>query len=64
MSPEEQFGQILALLSENSKGISELKHSMSEIRLAKEEIEAWKPEVNLRVTDLEKAVNHLGDRVE
>jgi hypothetical protein len=30
----------------------------------KEEIEAWKPELDNRVNDLEKAVNHLGDRVE
>jgi hypothetical protein len=64
MSPEEQFGKILALLGENSKGISELKQTMFEIRLAKEEIEAWRPEVDTRVTDLEKAVNHLGERVE
>ena len=41
-----------------------MKLSISEIRAAKEEIEAWKLEVDHRVTDLEKAVNHLGDRVE
>jgi hypothetical protein len=64
MSPEEQFGKILALLGENSKGITELKQTMSEIRLAKEEIEAWRPEVDTRVTDLEKAVNHLGEWME
>jgi len=40
MSPEEQFGQILDLFSENSKGISELESSMSKIQAAKEEIEA------------------------
>lgn len=51
LSPKELFGQILALLSENSKGILELKSSMSEIRLVKEEIEAWKPEVDHRVAD-------------
>jgi len=62
--PEEQFGQILALLGENSKGIAELKSSMLEIRSAKEEIESWKPVVDHRVADLEKAVNQLGDRVE
>ena len=31
ITPEEQYGQILALLTENKKGISELKEAMSEI---------------------------------
>jgi len=30
-TPEEQLGEILALLSKNSKGINELKSSMSEM---------------------------------
>ena len=51
---EEQFGQILALFSENSKGITDLKLSMSEIQVAKEEIEAWKTEVDHRITDLRR----------
>jgi hypothetical protein len=38
-SPEEQFEQILALLSENSKGITKLKQTMSELKTAKAELE-------------------------
>jgi len=34
-TPEEQFGHILSLLDENSKGITELKHSMEEMKLAR-----------------------------
>ena len=34
-TPKEQFGQILSLLGENSKGITELKHSMEEMKLAR-----------------------------
>lgn len=64
MSPEEQFGHILALLSQNSKGITELKLSMSEMKAAKEDLDAWKPEVDHRVADLEQAVNHLNECVE
>lgn len=63
MTQGEKFGQILALLSENSKGILELKAMMTEIKLAKEEIEAWKPEVDSRMADLESAVSTLGERV-
>ena len=62
-TPEEQFGHILSLLDENSKGITELKHSMEEMKLAKTDFEAWKPEVNHRVADLEHAVNYLGERM-
>ena len=51
---EEQFGQILALFSENSKGITDLKLSMSEIRVVMEEIKAWEPEIDHHVTDLRR----------
>lgn len=34
-TPEEQFGQILVLLDENSKGIANLKQSMEEMKEAK-----------------------------
>jgi hypothetical protein len=61
---EEQFSQILALLGENSKGITKLKHSMEEMKLAKTDFETWKSEVNHRVADLEHAVNYLGERME
>lgn len=64
MTQEEQFGQILTLLSANSKGISELKTSMNEMTKAKEEIEAWKPEVDNRMAHLETAVTKLGERFE
>lgn len=64
MTQEEQFGQILTLLSQNSKGISELKSSMNEMTKAKEEIEAWKPEVDNRMAILETAVTNLGEHVE
>jgi len=37
-SPEEQLGKILALLSENSKGINDLKTSMSEMCTLRMEI--------------------------
>ena len=37
-TPEEQLGQILTLLSENSKTIHELKSSMSEMRTLRMEI--------------------------
>lgn len=61
---EEQFGQNLALLSENSKGITELKYSMEEMKQAKSNFQTWKPEVDHRVADLEHAVNYLGERME
>lgn len=64
MSPEEQFGQILTLLGENSKGITELKQSMSELKTAKESFNSWKPKVDHRVADLEHVVNNLGERME
>ena len=35
VTPKEQFGQILSLLGENSKGITEPKHSMEEMKLAR-----------------------------
>jgi hypothetical protein len=63
-TPEEQLGQILALLSENTKGINDLKSSMSEMRSLKTEILTWKPEVDNRVHELEHAVLDLGERVE
>ena len=43
------IGQILAVLSENSKGINELKSSMSQMRTLKTELMTWKPEVDNRV---------------
>ncbi|CAD6253442.1 unnamed protein product [Miscanthus lutarioriparius] len=61
---EEQLGQILALLDEKSKGINELKSSMSEMRALKTEIATWKPQVDNRVNELEHAVLDLGERVE
>jgi hypothetical protein len=63
-TPEEQLGQILALLSENTKGINDLKSSMSEMRSLKTEILTRKPEVDNRVHELEHAVLDLGERVE
>lgn len=63
-SPEEQLGQILALLGENSKGINELKNSMTEMRALRTEINAWKPEVDNCIHDLEHAVVDLGERVD
>ena len=64
VTPKEQFGQVLSLLDENSKGITEPKHSMEEMKLAKADFEAWKPEVKHRVADLEHLVNYLGERME
>lgn len=63
-TPEEHFGQILALLGQNSKGINELKASMEELKTAKADFDQWKPEVNQRVADLEHAVNYLGEKME
>jgi hypothetical protein len=63
-TPEEQLGQILALLGENSKGINELKSSMSEMRTLRTKILTWKPEVNNHVHELEHVVLDLGERVE
>jgi hypothetical protein len=63
-SPEEQFGQILALLGENSRGISELKSSIVEMRALRSDINTWKPQVDSRVNELEHAVMDLGERVE
>ena len=62
-SPEQQLGRILALLSENSKGINELKTSMSEMRTLHMEIHTWKPDVDNRVHELEHAVLDLGECV-
>jgi hypothetical protein len=62
-SPEEQFGQILALLGENSKGIQELRTSMVEMRALRTDINTWKPLVDNRVSELENAVMDLGERV-
>lgn len=39
VTPEEQ------ILAENSKGINELKSSMSEMRAMRSELNSWKPEV-------------------
>ena len=63
-TPEEQYGQILALLSQNSKGIEELRSSMVEMRALRTNINSWKPIVDSRVTDLEHAVMDLGERME
>lgn len=59
-SPEKQLDQILALLDENSKGINELKSSMSKMRALRSEINIWKPEVDNRVHKLEHTVMDLG----
>lgn len=64
VTPEEQFGQILALLGENSKGICELKQSVSEMSFVKAEFDAWKPEVDHRVTELDHAVNYIWEKME
>jgi hypothetical protein len=40
-SPEEQLGQILAILSENSKGINDLKASMTEMHSLRTDILNW-----------------------
>lgn len=64
MTQEEQFGQIVALLSENSKGIFELQTTMKEMKAAKADVDTWKLEVDHHVVDLENAVNNLGDRLE
>ncbi|XP_039853819.1 uncharacterized protein LOC120712169 isoform X3 [Panicum virgatum] len=40
----------------------EIKATMTEMRLAKDEFEAWKPEVDKSVADLQIAVNTLGHR--
>lgn len=37
---------------------------MEEMKQAKTDYEAWKPEMNNRVSDLEHAVNYLGERME
>jgi hypothetical protein len=63
-TPEEQLGQILALLSENSKGINDLKHSMMEMRTLRTEILTWKPDVDHRIHELEHAVLDLGERID
>lgn len=42
----------------------DLQNSMSEMKAAKADLDAWKPEVNSRVADLETIVHTLGDRVE
>ena len=63
-SSEEQFGQILALLGKNSKGIQELRSSMTEIRALRTDINIWKPLVDNRVSELEHAVMDLGEHVE
>lgn len=60
-TPEEQLGQILAVLSENSKGINELKSSMLEMRTLKTELLTWKPEVDNRIHELEHAVLELSE---
>ncbi|CAD6268511.1 unnamed protein product [Miscanthus lutarioriparius] len=63
-SPKEQLGQILAFLSENSKGINELKTSMSEMRTLHSEILQWKPDVDHRIHELEHVVLDLREKVE
>ena len=63
-TPEEQFGQILALLGANSKRITELKTSMSEMRALRSEFNVWKPQMDSHVDELEHAVLALGERME
>ncbi|XP_066310937.1 UDP-glycosyltransferase 72C1-like [Miscanthus floridulus] len=63
ITKEEQLGQILALLGENSKGINELKSSMMEMTAMKTDL-LWKPEVENRVHKLEHAVLNLGECIE
>jgi len=63
-TPEEQYGQILALLGQNSKGIEEWHSSMVEMRALRTNINSWKPIVDSRVTDLEHAVMDLDERME
>ena len=46
ISKEKLLGQILALLGENSKGINELKSSMTEMTAMKTDLLLWKPEVD------------------
>ena len=64
ISKEEQLGQILALLGENSKGINELKSSMTEMTAMKTDLLLWKPEVDNRVHELEHAVLNVGEHIE
>jgi hypothetical protein len=52
------------LLGENSKGINELKSSMSEMRALRSEINVWKPEVDNHVHELEHVVVDLGARMD
>lgn len=63
-SPEEQLGQILALLTQNSKGNADLQQLMEQVKSTKADFELWKPEVNTRVADLEHALNYIGERME
>jgi hypothetical protein len=60
-SPEEQYSQIITMLSENSKGMNEVR---AEMRSMKTELLTWKPEVDNRVHELEHAVLDLGERVD
>ena len=64
ITKEEQLGQILALLGENSKGINELKSSMTEMTAMKTDLLLWKPKVDNRVHELKHAVLNLGERIE
>ncbi|CAD6264603.1 unnamed protein product [Miscanthus lutarioriparius] len=64
VTPEEQLGQILALLGENSKGINEFKSSMTEMSALKTDLLLWKPKVDHRVHELEHAVLDLGEHIE
>lgn len=51
-------------LEQKFRGISELKATMKEMLIAKEEIEAWKPVVDNHMAELESAIADLGERVE
>lgn len=64
MKTDEQLERILAMLSENNQGISDLKAAMKEMTVAKDEFDIWKPEVEKSVTDLQSVVADLGTRVE
>ncbi|KAG2592053.1 hypothetical protein PVAP13_5NG523986 [Panicum virgatum] len=62
MKTDEQFDRILKMLEENKQGLVEIKSAMTEMRVAKDEFEAWKPGVDKSVADLQIAVDNLGVR--
>ncbi|PUZ45979.1 hypothetical protein GQ55_7G007700 [Panicum hallii var. hallii] len=64
MQTDEQFDRILNMLTESKEGIDELKQAMQEKHSAKDEFDAWKPEVDKTVSNLQIAVDNLGYRDE